>query len=146
MFTVKYPRARLVKIDCVISIDTTKTGNLHNLCFYGLTHSFKMAESSINLNPWMYESKWFFLSFLLSFIRVYSQVIWRAFLTRVREIFPPFKRLKFGFHVQHFATFLFDISVWCFKIEFIPLPDLLNAGCTIIQIGLFYGGKHLKPK
>ena len=30
--------------------------------------------------------------------------------------------------------------------EFIPLPDLLNIGFKIIEIGLFYGGENLKTK
>ena len=30
--------------------------------------------------------------------------------------------------------------------EFNSLPDLLNTGLTIIEIGLFYGGEHLKAK
>ena len=30
--------------------------------------------------------------------------------------------------------------------EFNPLPDLLNNGFTIIEIGLFYGGQHLEAK
>ena len=29
---------------------------------------------------------------------------------------------------------------------FKPLPDLLNSGFTIIEIGLFYGGEHLGAK
>ena len=28
--------------------------------------------------------------------------------------------------------------------EFNPLPDLLNTGFTIIEIGMFYGGKKKK--
>ena len=39
--------------------------------------------------------------------------------------------------------FLFDLF---FKIEFNPLPDLLNTGFAIIEIGLFYGGENLKAK
>ena len=30
--------------------------------------------------------------------------------------------------------------------EFNPLPDLLNTGFTIIEIGLFYGGENLEAK
>ena len=30
--------------------------------------------------------------------------------------------------------------------EFNPLPDLLNTGYTIIEIGLFYCGEHLESK
>ena len=30
--------------------------------------------------------------------------------------------------------------------EFNPLPDLLNTGFTIIEIGLFYGGEHSEAK
>ena len=48
----------------------------------------------------------------------------------------------FGFLVQHFAKSLFGFSVWCFKMEFQLLPDLLNTGFTIIEIGLLYGGEN----
>ena len=37
-------------------------------------------------------------------------------------------------------------SVWLFKMEFNPLPDLLNTWFTIVEIDLFYGGKHLRAK
>ena len=30
--------------------------------------------------------------------------------------------------------------------KFNPLPDLLNTGFTIIEIGLFYSGEHLGAK
>ena len=30
--------------------------------------------------------------------------------------------------------------------EFNPLPDLLNTGFTVVEIGLFYGGEHLGAK
>ena len=30
--------------------------------------------------------------------------------------------------------------------EFNPLPDFLNTGFTIVEIGLFYGGEHLGVK
>ena len=30
--------------------------------------------------------------------------------------------------------------------EFNPLPDLLNWGFTVIEIGLFYGGENLGVK
>ena len=30
--------------------------------------------------------------------------------------------------------------------EFNPLPDLLNIGFTVIEIALFYGGKHMEAK
>ena len=30
--------------------------------------------------------------------------------------------------------------------EFNHLPDLLNTGFTIVEIGLFYGGEHLGAK
>ena len=28
--------------------------------------------------------------------------------------------------------------------EFNPLPDSLNTGFTVVEIGLYYGGKHLE--
>ena len=37
-------------------------------------------------------------------------------------------------------------SVWYFTMEFNPLPDLVNTGFTIIEIGLFYGGERLGAK
>ena len=63
-------------------------------------------------------------------------------------ILPLLTSLKFGFLVKqfHFATFLISFSVWFFKMEIIPLPDLLNTGFTIIEIGLFYGSEHLRAK
>ena len=33
---------------------------------------------------------------------------------------------------QHFKTFLFDLSIWFFKMELNPFLDLLNTGFTII--------------
>ena len=42
--------------------------------------------------------------------------------------------------------FLISFSVYFLKMEFNPLPDLLNTGFTIIEIGLFYGGEHLGAK
>ena len=30
--------------------------------------------------------------------------------------------------------------------EFDPLPDLLNTGFTIVEIGLFYSSEHLEAK
>ena len=32
------------------------------------------------------------------------------------------------------------------EIQAFPLPNLLNTGLTIIEIGLFYGGEHLGAK
>ena len=92
--------------------------------------------SLINSNHWSYESKLFFELILhkkLSFIRIYTQVIWRAFSS-------------LGFLVQHFVTILFGFSVWSFTMKFNPLPQLLNNWFTIIESGLFYGGKHLEEK
>ena len=55
------------------------------------------------------------------------------------EILPPLKQVwSLGFlcsTLQRFCLFfLFDI----FKMEFNPLPDLLNTGFTIIEIGLLW--------
>ena len=66
---------------------------------------------------------------------------------RTSYIILPFeKSLKFGFLVQHFATFFFDFSVWFLKIEFNLLPDLLSNRLTIIEIRLLYGGEQLEAK
>ena len=54
--------------------------------------------------------------------------------------------LKFGVLLKQFATFLLSFSVWFFKMEFNLLPELLNTGFTIIEIGLFYDGEHLGAK
>ena len=76
----------------------------------------------------------------LSFIRVYTQVIYFGGLFSARPaIFPPFRQ---NWSLQ-FAKFLISFSVWFFKMEFNPLPNLLNTGFTIIEIGLFYGGENL---
>ena len=106
-----------------------------------LTGGLKMTEYIIQPTEYMNQSNFFelLLQWKLSFTSLYTQVIWRAFW-RAPEIFPPFKQrsLKFGFLVQHFATFLFDFSVSFSKMKFSPLPDLLNTGFTIIGICLFY--------
>ena len=47
--------------------------------------------------------------------------------------------LKFGFLVQYFVTFLFRFSILIFHMEF-------NSAFTIIEIGLFYGGKQSETK
>ena len=61
--------------------------------------------------------------------------------------FAAFKTsLKFGFLVQHFATFLFVFSVWFFEMKFNPLPDLLNNGFTTIEIGLLWRTLATKTK
>ena len=60
------------------------------------------------------------------------------FLTSVLK-FSAFKTsLKSRFLLQQFAMFLLSFSVWWFKKEFNLLPDVLNTGFTIIEIGLFY--------
>ena len=48
--------------------------------------------------------------------------------------------------MKQFPTFLISFSVLFLKMEFNPLPDLMNAGFTIIEIGLFYGGEDLGLK
>ena len=42
--------------------------------------------------------------------------------------------------------FLISLSVWFFKMKFNCLPDLLNTGLTIVEIGLFYDSEHLGVK
>ena len=83
----------------------------------------------------------------LSFITVHKQVFNLAgFLAHVQQ----FSRLfdKFEVLVSCEAVWgIFD-QFFCliFKMEFNPLPDLLNTGFTIVEIGLFYGGEHLGAK
>ena len=95
--------------------------------------------------------KMFFLSFYSSkscHLSEYTLKYFGGLFTRVLK-FSRFKNkfnLKFGFLLQHFATFLFDFPVWCFKMEFNSLPELLDTKLTIIEIGLFYGGEHLEAK
>ena len=67
-----------------------------------------------------------------------------GFLAHVQQFFCLLD--KFEVWVSCEATFLINFSVWFFKIEFNPLPDLLNTGFEIMEIGLFYGGEHLGVK
>ena len=114
----------------------------------GLFLDLTMAESSINSNHWKYKSKWAFTPFkVVIYQSIHSSyLIWRAFW-RTFSNFPAFKTSsKFGFLVKQFVTFVISFSGWFFKKGFNPLPDLLNTGFTIIEISLFYGGKHFGAK
>ena len=110
-----------------------------------------MAEFSINSNHWMYESKRFLLSFYASkschlWEYTFKLVNSTGFSAHVQKIFPPFKQVwSLGFLwsiMRHFDRFFCLI----FKMEFNPLPDLLNSGIVIIEISLFYSGKNLESK
>ena len=140
---------RLVKIDHVIWRYLSISLICLTYAFYGLTYGLKIAEPSLNSNPWYFNQNDFFELLLqqkLSFIRVHTRVIWRAF-DACPESFPAFQNsLNLRFLVQHFATFLLGFSVWCFKMEINPLPGLLHNGFTITEIVLFYGGVHLNTK
>ena len=114
-----------------------------------------MAESSINSNHWIYKSKWFLLSFYSSESctchlseYIFKLFILAGFFGACLEIFPPFKQVKFEVWVSREALCdIFDrFYVWFFKMEFNPLPDLLNTEFTIIKIGLFYGDENLEAK
>ena len=77
------------------------------------------------------------LQWKLSFIRVYSQVIWRAFSSTFWNCFIFQTSLWFGFLMQYFMTMVFSFSVWCFRMEINSLPDLLNSGFTIDHWNVF---------
>ena len=152
LFTVKNPRARLVKVDTWLEPIYRFSHDRSLICltyvFYVLTHGFKMSNSSINSNPWIYKSKWFFFELLLqgklSFIRVYTQMIWRTFWRVFCEVFPLLKQVwSLGFlcsTVRRFCLpFLFDVLKWT---SVNALLGLLN----IIEMGLFYGGEYLEAK
>ena len=52
------------------------------------------------------------------------------------EIFLPLRQV-WGFLCSTLQRFYSFFSVWGFKMEFNPLPDLLNTEFKIIKIGLF---------
>ena len=112
-----------------------------------------MAESSKNSNHCLYQPKWFYKAFTPAKVVLYqsiqsSYLIWRAFW-RTSSDFPAFC-LKFEVWVSCEAVWeIFDqfcFSVWFFKMEFNPMPDLLNTRFTIVEIGLFFDGEHLGAK
>ena len=62
---------------------------------------------------------------------------------------------QFSLHLDKFEVWVYCEAVWYifeqfsvsfFKMAFNPLPDLVNTGFTIIEIGLFYGGERLGAK
>ena len=122
-----------------------------------LTNVLKIAGSSLNLNQWIYSMSQndFFEPLILrqlSFIRVYTQLIWQAFL-HIALNTPKFLSLLNKFEawfscvqLQQFVMFMFGLSFWFLKMEYNPLPDLLNTIFTIIDIGLLCGGEHRKQK
>ena len=63
------------------------------------------------------------------------------------EILARFKQawnLSFLCKIAALCDVYVRLAIWLFKMEFNPLPDLLNTGFKIIKIGLFYGGEHRK--
>ena len=72
-----------------------------------------------------------------------SYLIWRAFDVRPVN-FPPFSKVRVSCEV---VWGIFD-QLFCliFKMEFNPLPDLVNTGFINVEISLFYGGEHLGAK
>ena len=69
-----------------------------------------------------------------------------AFLAHFQQFSRLFDKFEVWVSCEAVATFLIGYSVWFFKMELNPLPDLLNIRFTIIEIGLFYGGKHFGSK
>ena len=103
---------------------------------------------------------WWFGAWLFNkMLALHLQVIFYPFLLNLAL---SFNLAGFLAHVQQFSRLLdklevwvsceavWDImisfSVWFFKMEFNHLRDLLNTGFTIVEIGLFYSGKHLGAK
>ena len=77
-----------------------------------------------------------FWAFTPAKVVIYTLKCFGALFNTRPEIFPPFKQvysLDFICTAQH-LVFL--------KMEFNPFPDSLNTGFSIIEICLFYGGKH----
>ena len=107
-----------------------------------------MAESSINWSHWIYESNDFYWAFYSRESCHLSKHTLKLFnlagsLAHVQQ----FSRLldKFEVWVKQFVTFLISFSVWFFKMEFSPLPDLLHTK-SVIEIGFFYDGEHIRAK
>ena len=68
--------------DVVINISIPVS--LHDRAIISLIYGLKKGQSSIRSNHWIHESKWFLLhelllQWMLLFIKVYIQMIWRAF-------------------------------------------------------------------
>ena len=128
---------------------TDKTVRLWTLTFVSW---FNHGRVFNKFKPLKIRIKMIFNEFLLqrklSFIRVYTEVIYfGGFFGAFPAIFPPFKQVwSLGFLWSSLRYFWSVFYVWFFKMEFNPLPDLLNTGFTIIEIGLFYGGEHLGAK
>ena len=103
------------------------------------SRSLKMAESSINSNHWIYESNDFFELLLqqkLSFIRVSTLIIWRAFW-RASWNFSAFQTSLNNVFVRFFCLIFFKWN------STLAWPDVLNTGFTIIKFILFCAGQHL---
>ena len=113
-----------------------------------------MAESSTNSNHSLYQPKLFLSSFYSSEICPLSEYTIKLFnLAGFLVHDQQFSRLldKFDVWVSCEAVwdifyFLISFSVWCFKMEFNPLPHLLNTEFTNTEIGLFHGGEHFGAK
>ena len=101
-----------------------------------------------------YESKWFLWDFTQAKVFIYQSIHLSelaGFLTQRTNVYTSGTFFAFQtslciscVQLQHFATFVFGFSVWFFKMEFNPLPVLLETGFTIIEISLFCGGEHSK--
>ena len=108
----------------------------------------KKSKSSIDLKPLIIWIKMVFLSFYFRKNWHLSEYTRDGLFEAYPEILPPLKQVwSLGFlcsSLQRFwSVFLFDFLKWP---EFNPLPDLLNSGFTIIEIGLLYGSEHLAAK
>ena len=51
-----------------------------------------------------------------------------------------------GFLWSSFGDIFDRVFCLIFKMEFNTLPDLLNTGFTIIEIGLFYVGENIREQ
>ena len=102
-----------------------------------------MAESSKNSNHCLYQPKLLLLSFYTSESCPLSEYIVKVFNLEglILAYVQQFSRLLDKFEVWISCEAVCDIfdqfSVLLFKVEFNSLPDLLNTGFTIIEIGLF---------
>ena len=121
-FTGKIPRLQLVKIDHVFSVYLSLTDETMRLWTLTLYLDLTMAESSINSNHWIYESKWFLSSFYSSkscHLLEYTlkSLNLAGVLIHVQQFFLRFGQVwSLGFlwsSFQHFwSVFLFDFLKW----------------------------------
>ena len=118
-----------------------------NLCLISWFNHGQLFNKFKPLNIWI---KIIFIELLLerklSFIRVLTLMWFGGLFCARPAIFPPFRQVwSLGFLWSTLWHF-WSVFLWFLKMEFNPLPDLLNTGFTIIEMGLFYGGENLEAK